>query len=196
MNAHTLWLASCLILLAGCASAPGRQSPAPVQEAGGWMQPEDRPLPAQSGRAAPATTITAAELLAYARRHEALSAEARRKEHGEVMQALSSNRKDTATRFRAALLFGTPGNPRRDPVRALALLTELQKDMSLDDDARMLASLLKNHLEERQKLDDQANTLALRLKEEQQKAETLQQKLDGLTRIEKSMMERSRGTAP
>ncbi len=208
------WLAPCLmaLLLAGCSTPPAREAPAPVQEGVG-VRPEPAEAsppappalpPAHAVHAAPSAAAgDAAELLAYARRYGALSAEARRKEYGNVMQALSRDRKDSVTRLRAALLLGMPGNPRRDPARAIALLTEVQQDMSLDDHARMLATLLRGHLEERQKLEEQTAALGLRLKEEQQKAETLQQKaealqqkLEELTRIERSMMERSRGTAP
>lgn len=136
------------------------------------------------------------EMLIYAKRFGELSAESQQKEYNRVMQALNLNKKDPATRLKAALILSLPDSRHRDNGRALPLLSELQRDKSLDDDIVALASIVKDYVEERQKLEENTLALSQKLKDEQHRAEELQMKLDELKKIEKTMMERSKGTQP
>lgn len=144
------------------------------------------------------------EILAYAQRFGAMSAEEQKKEQAAVMQSLNRNKHDLALRMKAALAFGLPASRQRDNARALALLDEVQRDGSADADTRALAVLLKEYVSERQKLEENAAKSAQKAAEEQkradglqqkadglqQKAESLQQKLDELKNIEKALTER------
>jgi hypothetical protein len=208
MKTLSHWLAICFILLsiAGCTATASRnqsaEKPAPVAERStSTIEPVAQNVSneAPTSRAAPVATREIHndnELLAYAKRFVELSAENQNKEYTRIMQALNRNKKDSGSRLKAALIFSLPDSRHRDNSRALSVLTDLQRDKLLDDDTRTLMGMLKSYVEERQKLEDHSAMLGQKLKEEQRRAEDLQQKLDELKNIEKTMLDRSRGTQP
>lgn len=137
------------------------------------------------------------EILAYAQRFGAMSAEEQKKEHAAVMQSLNRNKHDLTLRMKAALAFGLPASRQRDNARAIALLDDVQRDGSADADTRALAVLLKEYVSERQKLEENAAKSGQKAVEEQKRADSLQQKADGLQQkldelknIEKALTER------
>lgn len=144
------------------------------------------------------------EMLSYAQRFGAMSAEEQKKEYASVTQSLNRNKHDLTLRMKAALIFGLPASRQRDNVRAITLLDDVQRDGSADSDTRALAVLLKEYVSERQKLEENAAKSAQKAAEEQkradglqqradglqQKADGLQQKLDELKNIEKALTER------
>ncbi len=134
------------------------------------------------------------ELLIYAKRFGELSADNQKKEFAAVMQALSRNKKDTFNRLKAALIYSLPNSRLRDNTRALPLLAELQREKPLEEDVNALLYILKDYVDERQRLEDSNNKLAQKLKEEQRRADELQQKLDALKNIDKTMIERGQGS--
>jgi len=188
MKPTFIWPILCgVFLAAGCA---------PVPPKGGHVQAQ-----------APAPVIIVRadnEILAYALRYGALSAEEQRKEHALVMQAYNSNKHDLTNRMKAALVLSLPASRQRDNARALALLDEIQRDNAADPDTKAVSSLLKEYVSERQKLEENAaklgqkaaderkrvEALQARTDELQQKAEGLQQKLDELRNIEKTLTNR------
>jgi len=101
-----------------------------------------------------------------------------------VLAALPAN---PNTQIRTAMLLGHPRGP-QDLVRATALLESLMKStdpvsISLQPLARMLAD---NYIE-RQKLEMQVDRQGSQLKESQRKAVELQEKIDKLADIERSL---------
>ena len=101
-----------------------------------------------------------------------------------VLAALPTNPK---TQIRTAMLLGHPRGP-QDLLKATALLESLMKStdpvsISLQPMARMLAD---NYIE-RQKLESQIDRQGLQLKESQRKAVELQEKIDKLADIERSL---------
>jgi hypothetical protein len=164
------------------------------------------PVPPKANHAPTPIIVARAdnEILAYALRYGALSAEEQRKEHALVMQAYNSNKQDLTNRMRAALVLSLPASRQRDNARALALLDEIQRDNAADPDTKAVSSLLKEYVSERQKLEENAaklgqkaaderkrvEALQARTDELQQKAESLQQKLDELKNIEKTLTNR------
>lgn len=185
------WLASCLMALAlsGCGLIPGRPTAGTTQNAErapgeplGIANSLDRERHADN------------ELLIYAKRFGELSAENQKKEYALVMQALNRNRKDTFNRLKAALIYSLPNSRLRDSTRALPLLADLQRDKPGENEVNALVSILKDFVEERQKHEDSSSKLAQKIKDEQRRADELQQKLDALKNIDKTMIERTQGT--
>jgi|GEM_PF-2604703 len=187
MKSTYSWLAYCIsFLMAGCAPAPIKHPP-----------PEPTPV----------VVIRADnEILAYALRYGALSAEEQKKEHTQVLQAYEADKINMGNRMKAALVLSLPASRHRDNARALAILDDVQRDNDADQDTKAIAALLKEYVSERQKLEENAAKLsqkanderkrseALQLKADElhHKAEGLQQKLDELKNIEKAMTTRDR----
>jgi len=136
------------------------------------------------------TTIPSNELLAFALRYGDLSADNQKKEYALVTQALGRDKNDLASRMKAALIFGLPSSRFRDDERALALLDDVLRDKRTEVDTRALAGLLKDYIGEHQRLADSATRADQKATEEQKRADDLQQKLDELKNIEKTLTER------
>ncbi|MBK8891300.1 MAG: permease [Dechloromonas sp.] len=100
------------------------------------------------------------------------------------------------TQVRIAMVLGHPrGQP--DLARALTLLEAVLK--STDPGAvslHPLARLLADNYGERQKLEGQLEKQGQQLKESQRKAIELQEKIDGLADIERTLPQRPRATRP
>ena len=100
------------------------------------------------------------------------------------------------TQLRQAMLAGHPRAP-QELGKALTLLDGILKSgdptaLSLQPLARLLAD---NYLE-RQKLDAQLERQGLQLKESQRKSAELQEKIDGLADIERTLPQRTRSLRP
>lgn len=185
-----------ILALSGCVTAPSRPtSPPPATDHA--RNDAERPAIAQSGQPPAFDREKHAddELLVYARRFGELSADNQKRELSQVMQALSRNKKDTFNRIKAALIYSLPSSRQRDNARALSLLAELQRDKSLEDDVGALVALLKDFVEERQRIEDNSAKLSLKARDEQRRADELQQKLDALKNIEKTLIDRGQGTS-
>lgn len=191
-NWPAILLGASVAILAGCV-----QQPAIVE------------APASSAPPAPQVVVVRAEneILAYALRYSGLSAEDQRKEYAQVMQAYNHNKENLSNRIKAALVMALPGSRQRDNPKALALLDEIQREPSADQDARAIAALLREYVAERQKLEENAAKLTQKVADDQKRiellqgkadalqirADTLQQKLDELKNIEKTLNTRGQG---
>lgn len=127
----------------------------------------------QAGTPRPASE--ADSLLAYFEYVRKLAAAELGKEHETARQAFLSARSDFS-RVRLAVLLSLPGTAVSDEPRALELLDPVAKNPG--GQLHRLAVLLAANLQERKRLD--AN------------AQGLQQKLDALRSLERSMIERKR----
>jgi len=123
----------------------------------------------------PQPTSDADKLLAYFEQVRKLPAADLGREHETARQAYLSARSDFS-RVRLAMLYSMPGTPVSDEPRALELLDPVTKNPGAE--LHRLAVLLAANLQERKRLD--AN------------AQGLQQKLDALRSLERSMIERKR----
>ena len=129
---------------------------------------------------------TGSELLDYALRYSQLSAEAQKKEVVQVNQALAAGKANTNIRMKAALIYGLPASHFRDQAKSQLILEDLLHEKALDGDTKALATILQDTLDENSKLSQKS-------KDEQKRADGLQQKLDELKNIEKSMGDRDQG---
>jgi hypothetical protein len=115
-------------------------------------------------------------------RVSALTPDEQKHEYGVVNQMVAKNRSD-ALRIKLAWLLMLP--PQQDDARALSLLETVAGKSPGASPLKQLAALLVGQLSERVRL----------VRDEQKKSEQLQQKLDGLKAIEKSLLGRDRKSA-
>ena len=169
-----------LLLLAGCSVAPASAPPAP---------PATAPL---TGPPAAGEDAGALSVLAYYQTLQRLTPAQIARER-QVLAALPPG---PNTQVRIAMVLGHPrGQP--DLARALTLLEAVLK--SADNGAvslHPLARLLADNYGERHKLDGQLEKQGQQLKDSQRKASELQEKIDGLADIERTLPQRPRATRP
>ena len=111
-------------------------------------------------------------------------------------QLLGSIPTSSAVQLRQAMLLGMP-RATTDLPRALALLETIQRS-HVPEAASLhpLARLLSTQYQERIKLETQSDRLAQQLKESQRKREELQEKIDALADIERSIPIRPNAVKP
>jgi hypothetical protein len=153
------------------------------------FDPPSQP-PAPASAAPTAAKSSAEELIAYLARirtlgESALAAEAAR-------QKREAN--DLA-RVKAALALSLTVQSEESDI--LALVDAPARKENIDADVRAMASFLQTLATERRRLKESAAAAGVRLRDERrayeaqkQRAETLQQKLDALTELEKSLTDR------
>jgi hypothetical protein len=170
-------LASCAIFKPGEApeTAPEQETaPAAVKESGSGAS-------ALASVTAPPSAVArqstgADNLLAYFSQIRKLAGPDLVREHDSARQAFSSNGRSEFNRVRLAMVVTLPNTPFYDDNRALELLEPIWKNS--ESQLSGLATLLVSQIQERKRLD--AN------------AQVLQQKLNALKSLERSLIERKR----
>lgn len=168
-------------------------------------QPAASPAPAAGGSSTMAKlfgrTSTAEELVAYLDRIRVLSESAVAAEATRQRQAAQRDQTDLS-RVKAALAL-TLTSPAEEG-ELLALVDPVARKPSADPDLKAMASFLQALAADRRRLRESATAAGSRLREErrlheaqkqradalQERATQLQQKLDALTEIEKSLSDR------
>jgi len=103
-------------------------------------------------------------------------------------QTLANIPSSPSVHLRQAMLLGMPARTTADLSRALALLDTLQRTHTPEAASlHPLARVLTTQYQERLKLEKQNDALTLQLKDVQRKKDELQDKLDALTAIERSI---------
>jgi hypothetical protein len=111
------------------------------------------------------------------------------KEQETVRQAFAKDKSDL-NRMRLALIQAMPGSAvRNDPAAQLLLEPLLRDGPNRDSGLRSLAMLLNGYLVEHKRYEE-------RLRDDQKQIEDLQAKIEALTSIEKSLMERGQKGSP
>jgi predicted RNase H-like nuclease (RuvC/YqgF family) len=151
--------------------------------------PPSEPLPkVEAWRGEVAADASDADLLiqysAYVRR---LSAAEVLRELENVKQTVAKNH--DMNRLRLAILYGLPSQAVHDDAKCLAALEPVIKE-SNSVGLRNFALLLQALVADNKRLSENGQTLALKLREEQKQSEQLQQKLEALKSIEKSLIGR------
>lgn len=158
------------VLLGGCAML-GSQEPAPVA-----VQVVPAVAAAQAEFARESEEVTA--LLAYYQRVQNMSAEELRREHQVASQAFPRDKTEFG-RLRLVLLMCVPGAPWRDDARVLSLLdASPARNAPPESPRRHFVTLLQKFVAERAR--------------EQRRADELQQKLDAMLEIERSLRSRQK----
>lgn len=186
------------LLLCACISSPSRPAgPLPPTVDRSKTEPAAAPTEHSilAGTIFEQKEHLAETMIDYGKRFGEMTAEQQKKEQAQVMQALSRNKKDTPARLKAAMIYSLPDSRYRDNARALSLLNELQREKLTEEEVASLIEIIQDFVEERQKLEDNAVKLNQKIKDEQHRADELQQKLDALKNIEKTMIDRGQGTS-
>ena len=179
-------------LLAACTDLPTSQPAASQPTAGSGTSTMAKLF----GR-----TSTAEELVAYLDRIRTLSEPAVAAEAARQRQAAQRDHTDLS-RMKAALALSLTSPA--DETEMLSLIDPIARKPSADPDLKAMASFLQALAADRRRLRESANAAGARLREErrlheaqkqradalQERAAQLQQKLDALTEIEKSLSDR------
>jgi hypothetical protein len=186
-------LVAALLPLAGCAVLDKLAGAPPTAPA---------PAEAAPGAAAILRKSSADELVTYLARLKGMSESALSAEAARQRQA-AQRQSDEVARLKAAMALVVSGQPEEGEV--LALVDPLtKKDGTRDADVRAMASFLQGIAHERRRLKESAAAAGVKLRDaqrarenEKQRAEALQeraaqlqQKLDALTDLEKSLSDR------
>lgn len=136
------------------------------------------------------TASDADTYLAYFRYASNLSNDDLKKEYMTVSQVYGKSKSD-GSRLQLALLLSMPSAGFRDDARALGLLKEVMTNKA-DDNAQLkdFALLLSTHLVERKKQEEKIKSEQGRAEELGQRLGELEQKLEALKGIERSIIER------
>jgi hypothetical protein len=181
-----------LPLLAACAELPSSKPAASQASAGSGSSSMAKLF----GRSS-----TADELVAYLDRIRTLSEPAVAAEATRQRQAAQRDQTDLS-RMKAALALSLTSPA--DETEMLSLIDPIARKPSADPDLKAMASFLQALAADRRRLRESANAAGARLREErrlheaqkqradalQERAVQLQQKLDALTEIEKSLSDR------
>jgi hypothetical protein len=178
-------LATCA-LLAGCYSVPSFEPP---------------PASAREARPTPIRVTNAAELVAYLARIRDLAEKPLAAETQRQREAVRASRSEVEI---VKLGLALSLSPAADEAEIAALLEPVAKRTGADDDVRAMASFLLVQSVERRRLKEGTAAAASRLRDErraheaqkqradalQERAAQLQQKIDALTELEKSLSDR------
>lgn len=164
---NLLLLLATLLLLNACADVPKKQPTAKV-------------VPAETVAIHSNTDIEL--LLDFAENFVELPLESQKKELAQASQ----NKQDINSKIKLALIYALPSSKLRDTAKAQILLDELVRDKTLGKAHRSLVSMLDEYMND-------SNKLTLKLRDEQKRGDTLQQQLDELKNIEKTMVDRDKG---
>ena len=150
-----------------------------------------RPQPQPPSLELPRASNDAETLVQYGIYLKRLPGAELNREFDSMKQNVARARTDL-NRAQLALFYALPGLAPRDGARAAAMLDALGKDAS-SPVIRNFAVLLLSLVADNRRLDDSLLNLNNKLKEEQKQTAELQQKLDALKSIEKSLSERDHG---
>ena len=103
--------------------------------------------------------------------------------------------KSDSSRLELAIIYSLPGLLTHDDAKALAILDPLIKESS-STSIKNLASMMITFIMENKRLEENTQVLTNKLKDEQKQSAELQQKLEALKSIEKSLSERDRIKKP
>lgn len=117
------------------------------------------------------------------------------KEQEAARQAFGASKSDL-NRVRYALAQSLPGTPGRNDEAAQALLEPLLKDEARDPGLRSFAQLLSASIAERRRYEERLRDDQKQAEELQRRIDDLQKKVEALTAIEKSLMERGPQAPP
>ncbi|MCW5603283.1 MAG: hypothetical protein KIT18_01860 [Burkholderiales bacterium] len=168
------------VALAGCGTLDSAESvgsvgaPVVVKEAEPVVLKERAQQPSEHER-----------LLDYYARVKVMPVAELGREHDNVRHAYTASRSDF-DRMRLAMILTLPGTAPGNQARGLELLDPLVKNRRAS--LHGLALLLWGHVQEQRRLESSVQSL-------QQNSQALQQKLDALRSLEKSLIERDRAGA-
>jgi hypothetical protein len=211
MNLRRMLLAAVVGVTAGCVALPDSESEAtPGEQQPGTMRSapvvdaKPAPVPSEPPTALPALPeaqvvvppVRASEvetLIADFQRLRRLPAAELAREQETARQVFNQLRTDSA-RMRLAMTMAVPGGPPGDDARALELLDPLVKNPAAP--LHTLAYMVASFIQDQRRLAGQLHAAQQNVQGLQQNNHALQQKLDALMTLERSLTERGETGAP
>ncbi len=138
----------------------------------------------------PANSEHVIELITFCDSYSNLTPEAQKKIFTETNLALAENKNNVLYRIKLAAMLALPSSRLRDTTKAQTLLQELLQENKLSPVDSAFTSLLYEYALDNTKQTQKNRDDAKKLDAAQQKADTLEQKLNDLKNIEKTMSER------
>ena len=123
----------------------------------------------------------------------ALSPEGQKKEQQQLLQSTNQSKSNMEQKIKLAISYSLPASHMRDSIKAQNLLDEILRDKSLSNNQKNLCSLLRDFNNDYTKSSTRTRDEQKRADLAQTRADMLQQKLDELKSIEKTMMIRDQG---
>ena len=180
---YQLITAMTCILLSACAHHPKSGVPADLTQ--------ENPTPPSLSSASIQPILHSSSLLEFVDDFSGLSSEAQKKELANILRKISTNSSNLQQKTRAAIIYSIPGSKLRDPLKAQPLLDELARENQLSKEESAIVSILRDNSAEITRLSQRLREEQRRADDNQQKASALQQKLDELKQIERTMMQKS-----
>lgn len=135
------------------------------------------------------------ELIDYAQRVAAMTAEQQRREYSASNQAFAKA-KDANSRIQLALLLATPGASVHDAARAASLLEPVATAGNTASPLRSLARLLYAQLNEYANEQKRANQMREQLGVAKESERAMREKLEALKDVERSILQRAPESQP
>jgi len=126
------------------------------------------------------------ELVNYAQRIAAMTAEQQRGEYGADNQAFAKD-KDTMSRMRLALLLATPGASVQDAARAASLLEPMAATSEAASPLRSLARLLYVQLNERASEQKRASQMREQIEARKESERTMREQIEARKEVERTL---------
>lgn len=138
----------------------------------------------------PANSEHIIELITFCDSYSNLTPEAQKKAFTETNLALAENKNNVLYRIKLAVMLALPSSRLRDTTKAQTLLQELLQENKLSPVDSAFTSLLYEYALDNTRQTQKNRDDAKKLDAAQQKADTLEQKLNELKNIEKTMSDR------
>ncbi|MFW5431946.1 MAG: hypothetical protein ACKE5M_07295 [Methylophilaceae bacterium] len=135
-----------------------------------------------------------AELLEFVASYGALETEKQKSIYLDVMQALAKDKSNIKLRVKHAAILALPNSNLRDTAIAQQHLQSLLEDSELSESNESLVKLLSTFILEHNTQSQKARDVAKKTEALKQKNKALEQKLNDLKNIEKTMIERNAKT--
>jgi hypothetical protein len=135
------------------------------------------------------------QLINYAQRIAAMTADQQRREYSAGNQAFARD-KDVMSRMQLALLLATPGASVQDAARAATLLEPMVASSEAASPLRSLARLIYVQLNERASEQKRTSQMREQIEARKETERTLRQQLEALKEVERNIMERGQESQP
>jgi len=174
-TANTFLILILAALLSSCAAAPAQK----------------KQTSATSAELQPRPVVHNESILEYTGKFLALPADGQKEELARVNERLALNKVNFNDRTKAAVIYALSSTPEiKDTGKAQTLLDDLVRDQDPDMERSTLTRILRDYIAENTRINKENNRLNQKVHDEQKRADALQQKLEELKNIEKTIVDR------
>lgn len=184
-----LYLIVMLLLISGCNLIPKKVTNKPIDT------PQEKTVSPTKEVPTPQ-----ASMLDYISSFSKLSANQQKLEFNEVLSASQKDKNNVVLQMKLAIMYALPNSRIQDSNKALSMINELQKTNWMRPENEQIINLMReiavaSQRDNQKSKEDQKRIDSMQQKNEQllQQNIQLEQKLEALKRIEKTMVDRDQG---